>query len=72
MHSENPNSNDTKTRQFSARIAVSVLIESGFPRENRNTFHIKTWSFADVNYYNKQTIDYNDGLFATADSTILS
>ena len=58
-----------KTRRFSTQIAV--LIESGFPRNNRNMFHIKTWSFVYVNYHNYQTIDYKDGLFVTANSTVL-
>ena len=39
-----------KTSRFSERIAI--LIESGFQRENRHPFCIKTLSFANVNYNN--------------------
>ena len=58
-----------KTRQFSARFAV--LIESGFPRENRNLFHIKARSFRNVNCCNARIINYKYSLFVIANFTIL-
>ena len=44
--------------RFSARFAI--LIESGFPRENRNLFRIETRSFAKVNYCYARIINYKD------------
>ena len=58
-----------KSGEFPAQFAV--LIETGFPRENRNTLCIKTRSFTNVNYCNARIINYKDGLFVTANSSIV-
>ena len=58
-----------KTRRFSLQFAV--LIESGFPRENRILFCIKTPSFANVNYCYARIINRKSVLSTTANSVIL-
>ena len=52
----------------------AVLIESGFPCEDRNLFCIKIQSFTNVNYYNLRIINYKNGVaaqsWATAPATL--
>ena len=62
----------TQTQNLAISSAnIALLKECGFPRESFNTISIKTQSFAHLNYYNKQIIDYKDDLSVTTNSTIL-